>query len=114
MACFVAYWPCLVTGDMATIRRRHLSHTIAICMLRLSQAFNPFIYGFANKHIRNESMKLIWKKIMILSYTAIRCVKKLPNKVTLQQNILTVTSNDTIGLKCKPKILHMDPLSTNY
>ena len=110
MVCFIIYWPCLVTGDMVTIRRRHLSHTIAICMLRLSQGFNPFIYGFANKHIRNESMKLIWKKIMILSYTSIRCVKKLPNKVTLQQNILTITSNDTIELKCEPKILHMDPL----
>ena len=106
MACFIIYWPCLVTGDMVTIRRRHLSHTIAICMLRLSRGFNPFIYGFANKSIRNESQKLFGRKITILSYPIIRSCEKQFKNVKLQQNIVTVT----LEQRCKPKILHMDPL----
>ena len=106
MACFVAYWPCLVTGDMVTIRRRHLSHTIAICMLRLSQGLNPFIYGFGNKSIRNESQKLFGRKVTILSYPAIRSCKKPFKNVTLQQNIVTVT----LEQRREPKILYMDPL----
>ena len=98
-------------------------------MLRLHQALNPFIYGFGDKHMRNESIKLVCRKFTILSYAVFNSFKKQPelgNKLldlgclksgnhisessntNIHLNIVTVCTN--IDHKSRPKILHMDPL----
>ena len=81
-------------------------------MLRLHQALNPFIYGFGDKHMRNESVKLICKKITLLSYPVFKCLKKQPRLGTtsLQLNMEAVCNNIIIEAKWKPKILYMDPI----
>ena len=85
MGIHLAYWPCAITADMVSLRKRHISHTIAVCMLRLHQAINPFIYGFGNALMRKEGSQIFCTKLTFLN----RIICKWSKKQTSDNQLVT-------------------------